>query len=126
METLINELESLGIHNTKMAEVKILNDGKLEVHKVEIEVVSVDVTKEEKDLMLEEFKELLEISEFENFVTYSFFPKNLIDLHIFPRSSSLDEIWEMFKADWVGQEIPERKCNAIKIIERKKKKAKGF
>ena len=111
MDNLLNDISILGLRPTKMAEYHIwsgdVEDG-VEVFKIEVEIVGIEISESEEEEMITHFNNSVRCLEYTKFVSYSFFPRSGGS---FVKSNSLDELFEMFKADWTGQPIPERKCN---------------
>lgn len=79
---------------------------------VTIKAVDVNMTPANEEKMLRKFNKEVRVIEWVGGCTYHFrgrikdTPHNL-------KSSSLDELQEMFKAAWCGLPVPERKCHMI-------------
>lgn len=111
MKALLNDLAILGVGSTKRASINTSNGTFHE----DIDIVGIDLDKE--DALIEEFNGTVKVNEYIGGVTYSFVKiSKQKTKSIYIMSSSLEEIWEMFKADRTNQTIPERKCNFMKYM----------
>lgn len=108
-ESILNDLAILGLPSRK--KVKI-GRGDLETD-VEIDIVGVQLNEEELEELKFEFERSVKFREFEFGNTYAFVSKstypNSPKLKSY-MSSSIEELWEMFKADRTGQVVPPRKA----------------
>ena len=107
LHELQNDLAILGLPATRIADIHTCEG----TYHVVIDIVGVDLSLAEKERLAEDFNEEIKVLEFSFGVTYSFIKKsNQPTRSLYISSSSLEEIWEMYKADRTNQSIPERKC----------------
>lgn len=86
--------------------------GNKETKSVKIDVVDAPFSEKELEKLERKFNKDTRVLEFVGGVTYCVTfvdPKGRFRSHRL-KSSSLDELFEMYKAAWKGKEIPERKC----------------
>jgi len=83
--------------------------------KVRIRTVKTNLTEKQLDALVVKFNKEVRVIEWVGGCTYTF-----RDGSRFIKSSSLEELFEMYKAHKTGQEIPERKCFFIPKTKLKK------
>ena len=117
MDNLLNDIGNLGFNLKVDAVIHIWKDGEVFEFIKKIDFVPVDDQKKLKELRLI-FLEEVQGFENANQALYKFlrftFSSSRANLSII--SSSMDELWEMFKADRMGKEIPTRKCYSENYI----------
>lgn len=123
---ILNDLAILGLPSKKIAYVETTH-GKFPV---EIDTVGVQLSPEEIEKLKEDFRNSIVYRDFEFGKSYSFYWKvkggenKSLDSGLFSIyelcsiSSSIEELWEMFKAERTGQSIPERKCYLVEVLKK--------